>query len=107
MSGLLIELITSGEFKADNHADRPIDDDVRVRMRKRVMDLAEVFWSVVAESRGRSVGQIKALQAGVFTGLDAVSVGIADGVAGWDRFLRIVTRSLNEPEAFGAEAPAA
>jgi signal peptide peptidase SppA len=105
--GLNVELITSGERKADNHADRIIDDDVRARMRARVMSLAKVFWTVVADARGRSVEQIAALEAGVFTGQDAVRVGIADGVAGWDRFLRIVSRSLEQPEGLGAvPAPA-
>lgn len=94
--GLNIELITSGDFKADNHADRELDDDIRGRMRDRVMKLAHVFWRVVAKSRGVSPSSVASLEAGVFVGQDAVDVGIADGVCGWDRFLKTVSQTLND-----------
>lgn len=93
--GLNIELITSGEQKADGHADRPIDDGVRSRMQGRVDALANIFWSVVAKRRGTTPKAVAGLEAGVFLGQDAVDVGIADGIAGWDKFLRIVARSLD------------
>lgn len=96
--GLNVELITSGEQKADGHADRPITDEIRARMQKRVMQLAEVFWRVVADSRGMTPRQVQGLEAGVFTGQDAVDVGIADGVARYERFMKYVSASLNQPE---------
>jgi hypothetical protein len=102
--GLAIELITSGTRKADNHADRELDDDIRGRMRDRVMKLAHVFWRVVAKARGVSPAAVASLQAGVFVGQDAVDVGIADGVCGWDRFLRTVSQTLNDSPVI---APAA
>lgn len=92
--GLNIELVTSGEFKADGHADRPITDDIRDRMLARVMNLARIFWRTVAKARGTSTQAVADLQAGVFVGQDAVDVGIADGVASWDKFLRTVSASL-------------
>jgi ClpP class serine protease len=103
-TGVNIELIVSGEQKVDHHADRPITDDIRDRLQVRVMQLADVFWGVVSKSRTRSLGtlvskqNIADLEAGVFIGQTAVDVGIADGVLGWDAFLRMVTRSLDEPE---------
>lgn len=105
--GLNIELVTSGERKADGHADRPITDDIRARMQARVYKLANVFWSVVAESRGTNVKSVAALEAGVFTGQDAVDVGIADGVAGWDRFLRLVRNALDAQDQFTGDASSA
>lgn len=99
MIGLNIELVTSGACKADNHADRVIDDAIRARIQKRVDDLALVFWRVVAKARGTSPRAIADLEANVFIGRDAVDVGIADGVCGWNRFLNIVGRSLDaQPE---------
>lgn len=94
--GLLVELVTSGEQKADGHADREITDDIRDRMQARVYKLANVFWGVVASSRNMTVRQVAALEAGVFTGQDAVDVGIADGIAGYERFLRFVRQSVDE-----------
>lgn len=95
-AGLLVELVTSGEYKGDNHADRPLDDGIRERIRYRVMQLAEIFWGVVAKSRVTSPEAIEALQAGVFVGRDAVKVGIADGIADWERFLSIVKDATAE-----------
>jgi ClpP class serine protease len=93
-TGFNVELITSGAEKADNHADRVIDDGVRSRMQGRVDELATVFWRVVAKARGTSPDAIASLEAGVFIGHDAVAAGIADGVAGWDRMLKNVAASL-------------
>lgn len=92
--GLNVELVTSGDYKADGHADRPINDGVRDRMLGRVMKLARIFWAVVAKSRETSPEAIAALEAGVFVGADAVEVGIADGVKSWGGFLKMVSRSL-------------
>jgi peptidase S49-like protein len=101
-AGVLVELVTSGEFKADNHADRPLDDGIRERITYRVMQLADIFWGVVAKSRGTSPENVSALQAGVFVGQDAVDVGIADGVADWNRFLGIV-KNATEQNLLSAE----
>jgi len=105
--GLQIELITSGAFKADSHADRKIDDGIRGRIQARVDELAMIFWRVVAKARDTSPKAIADLQANVFVGRDAVDVGIADGIASWDKFLRIVGRSLDSQQQMttaGAQA---
>lgn len=100
-TGLNIELITSGEYKADNHADRVIDDGVRDRMTEKVMKLAQVFWEVVAKARSRVLGEeispeaVASLEAGVFVGQDAVDVGVADAVATWGVFLKQVAETLD------------
>lgn len=94
--GINVELITSGEQKADGHADRPITDEIRERMQRRVMQLAQVFWRVVAKSRGMTPHQVEGLQAGVFTGQDALDVGVADGIASYERFIRFVRSSLDD-----------
>jgi signal peptide peptidase SppA len=93
--GLNVELITSGEFKADGHADRPITDDIRERMQDRVMILANIFWKTVAKARGTSPKAIAELEAGVFIGEDAVDVGIADGVSGFGSLLKTIAKTLD------------
>jgi peptidase S49-like protein len=94
--GLQIELVTSGEEKADGHADRPITDPIRDRMLDRVMHLAKIFWAAVAKARGTSPKAVQSLQAGVFYGVDAVDAGLADGVAGWNRFLRLIAETVSQ-----------
>lgn len=108
-TGLRVELLTSGEYKADNHADRVIDDGIRERMGQKVMKLAGVFFRVVSRARSRVLGvkispdAVESLQAGVFVGQDAVDAGIADGVATWGAFLQKVTESLSNTP--GIDAP--
>ena len=105
-AGVDVELVTSGEYKADGHADRPLTSDILGRTQQRVDELADVFFSVVAEARGTTPSAIAGLQAATFCGHVAVDVGVADGVAGWDRFLKTVTRTLdsNDEDAFDASA---
>lgn len=88
--GLAVELITSGAYKADGHADRKITSGIRQRMQKRVDDIANLFWATVAEARGTTKEAIAALQAGTFLGSDAVEVGIADGVSDFPEFVKLV-----------------
>jgi hypothetical protein len=102
--GLQIELVISGDEKADGHADRPITDPVRDRMLDRVMHLARIFWACVAKARGTSPKAIQSLQAAVFYGTDAVSVGIADGVMGWNSWLRMIGRTVSE-NAYNVTTP--
>ena len=98
--GVVVELVTSGEYKADGHADRPLTDGIRERMQYRVDKLAGVFWGVVARARTRATGKLMSartvagLQAGVFIGSDAVDVGIGDVVCEWDECLERIEESL-------------
>lgn len=96
-TGLLITLVTSGSQKADNHADRPLTEEITARMQERVNRLASVFFQTVADARGVSPENIAELEAGVFIGQHAVDVGIADRVGSWDAFMRHVSNSLVEP----------
>ena len=89
-AGIRIELVTSGERKADRRPDRELTPEILERVQEQVMHFANAFWKVVSKSRGISVSDVVKLQAGVFYGKDAVKVGLSDGVAGWDDFLLLV-----------------
>lgn len=88
--GLAVELIASGEYKADGHADRKINPGIRKRMQSRVNGIAKLFWGVVAKARDTTPAAIAALQAGTFLGKDAVEVGLADGVSDFPQFVKLV-----------------
>jgi ClpP class serine protease len=94
--GLKIKLLTSGAFKADGHADRPLTDEIEKRQQERVDTIAAAFFDVVADARGTTPEAVAALEAGVFIGDMAVTVGLADGVARWSEFLRIVAGTLDD-----------
>lgn len=89
-AGLTVELLVTGERKGDGHPDKPLDDATREALQARVDAIGEDFFELVSEARGMSVGAVRALQAGVFMGADAVDVGLADGVALWSEFLELV-----------------
>lgn len=78
--GIRVEVIASGAKKADGHPHVPLSSGAIKRAQKRVDKLAAAFFDLVSEGRGLSVEEIAAMQAGVFTGTEAVSAGLADGV---------------------------
>lgn len=92
--GVRIELVTTGKHKADGHPDRPLTDDILARVQERVNKLGGIFFASVAESRDLKPDAVESLQAGTFLGDDAVSEGLADGVAGWDQFLENVRAAV-------------
>jgi ClpP class serine protease len=102
--GLHVELVTSGKYKADNHADRPLDDGIRGRVQSRVLDMADKFWQIVADARGSDAKSVSKLEAATFMGKRAVAAGLADGVLDWDAFLTLVKKSLDTNEESAASA---
>ena len=88
--GLDIRLLTTGARKADTQADRPFTDDVIESIQSRVDYLGNVFFKCVAKARGVKPKAIKALEAGVFMGQEAIDAGLADRVSGWYEFINTV-----------------
>lgn len=82
--GIDVEVIASGDQKADGNENLPITDDAMGRERARVMRLARQFFEIVASARSLDVEKVEALQAGLFMGKQAAKLGLADGVMGWD-----------------------
>lgn len=87
------QLVTSGPRKADGAPHAPVTDAV-VRARQVVVDsLARAFAALVVEGRGSRVPDPLALGAAIYTGADAVAVGLVDRVATLETFLA----ELREP----------
>jgi ClpP class serine protease len=99
-AGIKVRYVVSGKRKADLHPGNPVDAAVLAAAQEKVDILAEQFFSLVAKARGRTgplstPEAVKALQASVYVGADAVRVGLADGVASWGRFLSLLRGSLS------------
>lgn len=92
--GIRVEVITSGDQKADGHPDVPITDEAIARTQERVDELAQMFFSLVSESRGLPAETIAGYEAGIFQGQSAVDAGLADGVMSWSEMLRALTSSV-------------
>ena len=85
--GLNFVTITSGARKADGHAHVPVSEEAVAEEQRRVAQLAAQFYDIVSRARGLSVARVKGYEAGVFLGKEAVRVGLADQVAGWEELL--------------------
>lgn len=78
--GLKANVFVSGRRKADSHPMVPVDAEAAAAIQATVDGFAKLFFEHVAKSRGMSVAQVKAFEAGTFIGASAVDAGLADEV---------------------------
>lgn len=102
--GIAVKYVVTGARKADLHPGNPVTEEVLAVAQAKVDTLGQQFFRAVGKSRGdRGLTAEKAegLQAAVFIGEDAVSEGLADGVASWTKFLDFLKASIgaSTPEA--------
>ena len=77
--GINTENITSSDSKDSTYGTRSLTDEERAYYQAQVDQINDMFIQFVAEGRGMTVDQVKALATGLtFTGVDAVSNGLAD-----------------------------
>ena len=81
MLGVDMEVITSSDEKDSSYGYRPLTDDERAEYQHMVDQINDVFVQNVADGRGMTLDQVKALATGMpFTGIDAVENGLADEI---------------------------
>jgi len=74
--------------------NRALDPESRARVQRQVDSLYQRFIQLVADRRGRSVEQIHEVAQGrVWSGRDAHTVGLVDGLGGWDEAWQRVERA--------------
>ena len=86
-AGVAITYFASGARKADGYADAPLTEPESIASQRLVDSLAGVFFGLVKERRGVDA---KALDAGVFHGVDAVSAGLADSIMSLDALITLI-----------------
>lgn len=90
--GLRYTIITSGARKADGNPHVAVSEDALSAAQNHVDAVADLFFNHVAEYRAAlSYDAIKALEAGVFLGARAQSLGFVDGVLDFPQFMSLVT----------------
>jgi len=78
--GISMERVKSGEFKDIGDPTRPLTEKERAVLRERLDDVYQQFIDVVAESRGMTEEDVRAVADGrVYTGRQAVELGLIDG----------------------------
>lgn len=81
MLGVNMEVITSADEKDSSYGYRPLTDEERAEYQRMVDQINDVFVENVAEGRGMAVEDVRKLATGMpFTGVDAVSNGLADEI---------------------------
>lgn len=81
MLGITTEDITSSSNKDSTYGTRPLTDEERAYYQAQIDQINETFIENVAQGRSMSTDEVRALATGMtFTGLDAVSNGLADEV---------------------------
>ena len=85
MLGISVDNIASAESKDSSYGTRPLTDEERAYYQDLVDKINETFIQNVAEGRGLSVDEVRALATGMqFAGTDAVGNGLADEVGIYD-----------------------
>lgn len=80
--GLKWRLVTSGSRKADGNPHQEITDAAELATQNRVNELAAIFWDHVASARPNlSAEQVRALNADIFVGARALTLGLVDALS--------------------------
>lgn len=101
-SGVTFHLIKSGARKADGNPHEKVDSAAIAARQKIVDEFADQFFELVAARRGIASAAVAGLDGGIFSGANAVQVGLADRVEDYSEFFSRISAG-DQP----APAPAA
>lgn len=82
-AGIKVTLIHAGAHKADGNPFEALPEDVRASIQTDIDHAYGRFVAHVATARGLSEATVRATEARVFRGEEAVKAGLADKVMGW------------------------
>jgi ClpP class serine protease len=95
-AGVKATIVRSGPQKFTASSLEPLSAEARAKMQARV-DMTAALWAgVVAERRGGTAASWLALEGAVFSGAEAVKVGLADGVASLDQVMAMAAAAAEE-----------
>lgn len=93
--GVRYTAVFAGERKNDLNPHEPISDAAHAVLKTEVDRVFELFVETVARHRGLEADAVRATEAGLFFGPDAVATGLADAVGSLDDALTQLTQSLS------------
>lgn len=83
-AGLKLTEIYAGAHKIDGTPHAPLTDKARAVFQKDVDQIQDLLIETVARNRGLKPVDVRAQQAKLYTGKEAVAQGLADAVLSWD-----------------------
>lgn len=102
--GVRYTTVFAGARKNDLNPHEPISDEAHAFLKSEVDRIYGLFVDTVASHRGLTSDAVRATEAGVFFGADAVAAGLADAVGTLDDLLAELTAALSPPPALAAAA---
>ena len=93
--GVRYTAVFAGERKNDLNPHEPISDEAHAVLKAEVNRVYDLFVETVARHRGLDADAVRATEAGLFFGPDAVAAGLADAVGGFEDALDQLTQSLS------------
>lgn len=97
--GIRYTSVFAGARKNDLNPHEPISDEAHAFLKGEVDRIYGLFVDTVASHRSLTTDAVKATEAGVFFGSDAVAAGLADAVGTFDDLLTELTAALSSPPA--------
>ena len=85
--GFKVTYVFAGGHKVDGNPYQPLPDPVKANFQAEIDKTYNLFITTVAQNRGLSPGAVKAQEARVYTGSDAIHAGLADRIATPDEVL--------------------
>lgn len=86
-AGVKITHIFAGSHKVDGNPFEALPDDVRADMQASINTVYDLFIERVATYRGLDKSAVKNTEAQIYMGLEAVGVGLADGITTPDKLI--------------------
>jgi len=94
--GVRYTTVFAGARKNDLNPHEPISDEAHAFLKNEVERVYSLFVETVARNRGVSTDAVRATEASIFYGADAVAAGLADAVGTFDDVLAEFTQSLSK-----------
>lgn len=94
--GVAFEYVYAGARKVDGHPHGPLTDAARQATQDRVDQLYEIFVASVAQNRGLDEKAVRATEAGVFLGAQALERGLIDHVGTVENALAALKAAAKE-----------
>lgn len=93
--GVSVTHIYAGAQKIDGHQFAALPADVKTKFQAEIDGLYSLFVDSVASYRGLDAAAIRAQEAGIYRGQDAIQAGLADRIATPDQLLIEMQQPLN------------
>ena len=93
-AGVKPTLLTAGAYKTDGHPLAPLAADARQRIQAQIDKVYDLFVQTVAAHRPIDAAAVRATEAGVYIGSQAVEAGLADLTGSLDDAFQAVRAAL-------------